>query len=494
MSFNCSLEKHDKGYQFSNFDILVSPFTSCYAERHFELANSKTVSQTVRWGHRLIGFVESIPILGLIVSLIERIVVSFFKTNVPEKKATKLPEIKSVKPKIISTPHPTLLPIKKFPEDILSNVSTFLDVEDVNNLDFVNNVQKEFLWRGQAFRHGLKIQKNQKTENIVREIIAAEHLFEFFENVPVCTVKISSIRKGSENILQKAKEFREWMKSSQEISKLDVIKIEDKKIKVIPPEIALFKNLERLVLRKTEIKIIPEEIGELSNLYELHLSECKIKEVPVAILKLPKLMILALNGNKISKIPSQISQLKNLRELYVYENEIEEVCEGIFELKELLVLSLFNNKISKISDRLENLKKLANLWLHGNRLENVPLSITKLTGLVRLNLSNNLIENIPDSLFNLTHLSELKLSENKIKAIPKAIINFGKSLNYVIYYNLFFDRNLITDIPEEAWEFSNREKAGIYVGGNPLNEEILSTYPGIEDYTKYLEPKKYYQK
>lgn len=72
---NYSLIDHNRGYQITSKDALFSMLTAFsgapYAMRHHQLAKMENAP---RWGHRLIGLAEFIPILGLLIALVERVV------------------------------------------------------------------------------------------------------------------------------------------------------------------------------------------------------------------------------------------------------------------------------------------------------------------------------------------------------------------------------------------------------------------------------------
>ncbi|CUI16524.1 putative phosphoprotein phosphatase [Candidatus Protochlamydia naegleriophila] len=67
-----TLASHERGYQLSFYEFCTFPFTAPYAGRHQEL--SLTCKESYRYGHKIIAFVEKLPLLGVFVSLIERIV------------------------------------------------------------------------------------------------------------------------------------------------------------------------------------------------------------------------------------------------------------------------------------------------------------------------------------------------------------------------------------------------------------------------------------
>lgn len=69
---NYTLFQHETGYTLKVIECLQMPFFSPYAARHWEL--SKTCPENF-WGHRIIACFEALPVIGLMISLAERITV-----------------------------------------------------------------------------------------------------------------------------------------------------------------------------------------------------------------------------------------------------------------------------------------------------------------------------------------------------------------------------------------------------------------------------------
>lgn len=64
-------------YDLSNSDIrhaINTGFTGApYANRHWQIAEDSSTSKIAAWGHRTVAIVETLPIIGAITALIERI-------------------------------------------------------------------------------------------------------------------------------------------------------------------------------------------------------------------------------------------------------------------------------------------------------------------------------------------------------------------------------------------------------------------------------------
>lgn len=82
-------------------------------------------------------------------------------------------------------------------------------------------------------------------------------------------------------------------------------------MKVLPPAIIQFTQLEELDLSDNHFSIIPQEIYALTSLTQLHLAENQLTELHPQITQLKNLQILNLLDNQITHLPPQIGNLLN---------------------------------------------------------------------------------------------------------------------------------------------------------------------------------------
>ena len=113
------------------------------------------------------------------------------------------------------------------------------------------------------------------------------------------------------------------------------LNLKGEKLKTVPKDIFLFKNLQELNLKKTRIDILPKEIGELKNLQILNISK-----------------------NQLITLPAEIGELINLKILRASENELEYLPIEIGKLVELRFMDIWSNNLSGLPDEISNLKKL----------------------------------------------------------------------------------------------------------------------------------------
>ena len=116
-----------------------------------------------------------------------------------------------------------------------------------------------------------------------------------------------------------------------------VIKLELRKnhLKVFPPEILNFKNLQYLDLGKNAIKELPYAINSLVNLQVLILEHNKLQELPFTIGGLQQLKILNANNNDLIILPAELGKLQKLEYLDLWSNELTVFPDELSNLKNL---------------------------------------------------------------------------------------------------------------------------------------------------------------
>jgi Leucine-rich repeat (LRR) protein len=118
------------------------------------------------------------------------------------------------------------------------------------------------------------------------------------------------------------------------------LSLKHKKLRVIPKEVFLFKNLEVLDISKNKLEEIPEDIEMLSKLREISVSNNSLTTLPIQIGKLTQLKKIIAFQNNIALLPSTIGNLTNLEMLDLWSNEIETFPEEIKVLKQLKFVDL----------------------------------------------------------------------------------------------------------------------------------------------------------
>ena len=92
---------------------------------------------------------------------------------------------------------------------------------------------------------------------------------------------VAQLYKLSElDTVKEYKSLEEALKNPDAVIRLT---LKGKKLKPIPKEVFLFKNLQELNIRKTKIDLLPKEIGDLKNLQILDVSKNELVTLPPEI-------------------------------------------------------------------------------------------------------------------------------------------------------------------------------------------------------------------
>jgi hypothetical protein len=413
------LYRHAEGYKLSTNKALQSPFVSPYGTRHFDLSKSSNISSTQRWGHRVIACIESLPILGVFASLIERILSIVYNLlqkpsskNCSQKKA----DHSAPSTKVISTNVQTHTPIQKlsnpfecFSRDLISKYADYLSIHDAGNYaNVMGTHDRKYIWMSQARRFGIKVSAGEAPAKVrLRTLKRAEELLNFFSLTGFCPDEI--INNQSKNVFEKANALRAWLKNYQNVKTCTRICLTGYKIKAIPPEIGNLVNLQYLELTNNQITSIPAEIGNLVKLTHINLGSNQITSIPSEIGNLVNLEGLELGRNQITSIPAEIGRLVNLQYLEFTNNQITSIPAEIGRLVNLQYLELTNNQITSIPAEIGNLVNLENLDLSFNQITSIPAEIGRLVNLQRLYLNDNQITSIPSEVANLVNRGILHL-------------------------------------------------------------------------------------
>jgi Leucine-rich repeat (LRR) protein len=129
----------------------------------------------------------------------------------------------------------------------------------------------------------------------------------------------------------------EAMKEPDKVVKLVLRK---QKLREVPKEVFLFKNLQYLDLAKNNIKIMPDSMGVLTQLQYLDMSRNVIEQLSGSMGKLTELFYLNLNNNEFSTLPPQMANLTKLRTLDMWSNNLDNFPEVLKGMTSLQVLDL----------------------------------------------------------------------------------------------------------------------------------------------------------
>ena len=223
-------------------------------------------------------------------------------------------------------------------------------------------------------RRPLGIARTPLFDGITRVQMQVEQLVKYDESLKTLANKL---RRQLPTLPQdEVEEIRAWLENPDNqdlvegITEVDLSACE---LKVIPPEIAYFTNLEIIDLSYNNIKEIPSQIGALVNLIKLDLLDNEIDTITPEIENLQLLEELALGNNKLTSIPVEIFQLESLKQLYLWKNQISELPSTIANLQDLEWLDLADNQLQLIPNEVTNLSALQHLDLGDNQLSFFPV-------------------------------------------------------------------------------------------------------------------------
>lgn len=309
---SCSLVHHPLRYKLSCHDALRSAFVSPYAQRHLELANHGKTTIGQRWGHRIIAAIEFIPVLGLLASLVERVVALFFHPS----RIKECRQVQTIQP--------------AFSQQLV--------------------VQGNAISPPSTMQLAVPLQISQTAATSAADIAAAEILVTFCELALQGFSNADDLLKQSSglSVLEKAKAYRDWLSNPSSTENIEKIDLTNKNLGTIPPEISLFHNLLILNLGNNGLTALPPEIWTLKNLTDLDLSYNSLTSLPSEMNGMKQLIALHLDGNLLSSLPRELGSLKRLQYLYLKENQLTTLPSSIGFLKKLKFLHMQDNPFTSL--------------------------------------------------------------------------------------------------------------------------------------------------
>lgn len=137
------------------------------------------------------------------------------------------------------------------------------------------------------------------------------------------------------------------------------------------------ESVYRLHLRKKKLKKIPQEVYLLKNLNELVLSKNRIEEIPREIAELEALQVLDLSDNRLVFIAEEIGELYNLKRLIIYKNILTHLPPSMGNLVNLEYLDMWSNLVFEFPEEMSKLK---------NSLKEIDMRVIYMTPLQQVNI------------------------------------------------------------------------------------------------------------
>lgn len=209
--------------------------------------------------------------------------------------------------------------------DTLLCILDFLQLHDLINLSSVSKqwhhvANNQFLWKS-LFKH------------------------KFVNNIMINNYKIQYKKCHTLDIFLRKTIWENINESMQK----HTLCLANKKLQLIPAEIALLHNLQTLHLGHNNLRYIPSEIGLLYNLQTLILCDNILQHIPPEIGSLHNLQELNLSRNQLQNIPQEIGLLTNLQTLTLNSNQLQTIPYKITQLS-LLTLYLHQTQTHLITN------------------------------------------------------------------------------------------------------------------------------------------------
>jgi tetratricopeptide (TPR) repeat protein len=145
----------------------------------------------------------------------------------------------------------------------------------------------------------------------------------------------------------------------------------------------------KLDLSNNGMKVLPPEIGRFRNLQYLNLSRNQLGDLPREVCNLKKLQYLNVSGNQLDQLPNEIGGLSNLKQLIVSQNFLKKLPPEIGKLGRLEYLEANENRLTQIPAALGLATSLRDLAFRTNFIAFMPAEIGKLKRLRTLDVDNN---------------------------------------------------------------------------------------------------------
>jgi GTPase SAR1 family protein len=133
-------------------------------------------------------------------------------------------------------------------------------------------------------------------------------------------------------------------------------------------QLALFTQLEELILSHNNLTIFPEALGQFTRLQWLDLSDNKLNTFPESLGQLTHLQRLNLSNNKLISLPKSLGRLTQLQWLNLSNNKLTALPGSLGECIQLQSLDLSNNEFTDLDPFLAQNKHLEELKLEYNPL------------------------------------------------------------------------------------------------------------------------------
>ena len=165
------------------------------------------------------------------------------------------------------------------------------------------------------------------------------------------------------------------------------------------------------------IQALPPAFGMLGSLKTLIIRYARLAGLPQSFCHLGRLEHLNLFHNKITQLPENFGALQNLKTINLSHNPLTQLPDTFGHLHALEALDLRSCSLTELPRGFVALQQLRELLLPRNPLTRLPSHIGQMSNLTVLQLNDCQISAIPQSLRGLIHLTTLILSRNPLRTV-----------------------------------------------------------------------------
>ncbi|KPP73196.1 hypothetical protein Z043_107735 [Scleropages formosus] len=241
------------------------------------------------------------------------------------------------------------------------------------------------------------------------------------------------------------------------LSALSVLELRDNKVKTLPDEITLLESLERLDIANNNISSLPCALGNMPKLKILALEGNPLRTIRRDLLIKGTQELLKYLRSRIQEqpdvkteqdshtamtLPSQakinVHAIKTLKTLDYSGKQEASVPDDVFDAvgsDPVSVVNFSKNELSAVPPRIIELKStVSDINLGFNKLTSIPPDFSMLQNLAHIDFRNNLLVSLPEELEALSKLRSIILSFNRFKVFPNVLYQI-RSLETILISN-----------------------------------------------------------